>query len=305
MKIQDVLYTMMFLCLGFASYGQITSPQYGEEQRWFIAMNEDRIETVKPYRYDPTKPYSYAYFGRASNKMATLRLLEGDNALHLQVVLNADDNSQDAYFRFGVGGVNEQEEYNINKFFNVRNGKVYYTFFDFIELGTGMDVIDLYYDHDIQEYQLHHNGEPVACGDLLIEGVKQVFITADNGDNVGTEVLVSIAPEIDLMLPCSPQCEEVDELAEERLAETTLEVEAYPNPANKHLTVQLEPIVNETITINMLDALGRTALHQRADIKAGHTAKIQLNTQTLDAGIYYLTIQSTYKFETQKITIFN
>ncbi len=305
MKIQDVLCTMIFLYLGFAGYGQITSPQYGDEQRLVLTMNEDRIEKIKPYRYDPEKPYSYAYSGRASNQMATMRLLEGDDFLHLQVVLNANDNSQNAYFRFGVGGVDAQEDYNIDKFFNVRNGKVYYTFFDFIELGTGMDVIDLYYDHDIQEYQLQHNGEPIACGELAIDGIKQAFVTAQNGDNVATEVLVSFSPEIDLLLPCSPECELVDELAEERLVETIQEIETYPNPAREYLTVELEPFENEIITINMLDAIGRTALRQRAEIRAGHTAKIELNTQSLDAGIYYLNIQSAYKFETQKITVFN
>lgn len=305
MKIQDILFIMIFLYLSFASYGQITSPEYGGEQRLVLTMNEDRIEKIKPYRYDPEKPYSYAYSGRTSNQVATMRLLEGDDFLHLQVVLNADDNSQNAYFRFGLGGVDAQEEFSIEKFFNVRNGKVYYTFFDFIELGMDTDVIDLYYDHDIQEYQLQHNGEPIACGDLAIEGIKQAFVTADNGDNVNTEVLVSIAPEIDLFLPCSSACEAVDELAEERLVETIQEVETYPNPARDYLTLELHPFVNETITINMLDATGRIALRQTEDIRTGHTTNIHLNTQNLTAGVYYLNIQSDYKFETQKITILN
>lgn len=305
MKKQNVLFTMIFLCLSFASYGQIISSKYGGEQRLVLTMNEDRIEKIKPYRYDPEKPYSYAYSGRTSNQMATMRLLEGDDFLHLQVVLNADDNSQNAYFRFGLGGVDAQEGFSIDKFFNVRNGKVYYTFFDFIELGTGMDVIDLYYDHDIQEYQLQHNGEPIACGELAIEGIKQVFVTAENGDNTATEVLVSLSPEVDLLLPCSPECELVDELAEERLVEAIQEIETYPNPAREYLTIELEPFVNETIRVNLIDAMGRIALRQNADIRAGHTAKIELNIQALNAGVYYLNIESDYKFETQKITIFN
>jgi len=300
MKMKYSLVLLLFVCLSFAMSGQIENPQYGDVQNWVLTLNEDRIERIKPYNYDPERPYSYATFGRVSNERATLRLQEGEDFLHMQVVLNAAD-SQDAKFRFGVGGVDADGNYTIEKFYNVNNNRMYYTFFDFVELNAATDVIDFYYDDDAKEYQLRHNDAPVICGSLDIAGVKEVFVTAENGDNTNAQVYVSIEPEIDLLLPCDPACLEVDELT---VGDVTQTFDTYPNPANEYVTVEFDSLLDENIHINLVDATGKIAHRHSQEVRAGHVADIHLPTAHLQTGIYYVNIQSQQKFDPKKITIF-
>lgn len=300
MKMKYSLVLVLFVCLSLVARSQIINPQYGDLQNWVLTLNEDRIERVKPYNYDPERPYSYAYFGRVSNDRASLRLEEGDDFLHLRVVLHADD-SQDAFFRFGVGGVDADGNFELAKFYNVNNNKLYYTFFDFVELNADTDVIDFYYDDDAKEYQMLHNNMPVICGELDIAGMKEIFVTADNGDNVDRQVYVSIEPEIDLLLPCDPACMELDELIDD---ETVHEFEAYPNPVNQYLKLDLHAQLDETVQVNLVDIAGKIVHHHSQEVRAGHFAGIQLNTAHLQAGIYYVHILAKQKFEPKKITIF-
>jgi len=288
------------VCLSFVMYGQIENPQNGNLQNWVLTLNEDRIEKIRPYDYDPERPYSYAYFGRASNEQATLRLREGEDFLHMRVVLN-EQSSQDVFFRFGVGGLDADGNYEIAKFYNVNNNRMYYTFFDFVELNADSDVIDFYYDDDLKEYQVLHNNMPVICGELDIAGIKQIFVTANNGNNVDRQVFVSLEPEIDLLLPCDPACKEMEDLDD---SDTTQSFETYPNPANQYVIIDFDSLLDENIHINLVDAAGKIVHRHSQEMKAGHAADIRLNTAHLGAGIYYVHILSQQKFEPKKITIF-
>ncbi len=288
------------VCMSFVMYGQIENPQYGDVQNWVLTLNEDRIEKIKPYNYDPERPYSYAYFGRASNEQATLRLREGEDFLHMRVVLHTAD-SQDAKFRFGVGGVDANGDYEIAKFYNVNNNRMYYTFFGFVELNADTDVIDFYYDDDAKEYQLLHNDTPVICGELDISGIKQIFVTAENGDNIDRQVFVSLEPEIDLLLPCDSECMEVEELTQD---DTPQSFDTYPNPANQHVIIGFDSLLDENIHINLVDAAGKIAYRHSQEVRAGHAAAVRVPTAHLQSGIYYVNIQSQQKFEPRKITIF-
>ena len=302
MKMKYSLVLLLFVCLSFAMSGQIENPQYGDVQNWVLTLNEDRIERIKPYNYDPERPYSYATFGRVSNERATLRLQEGEDFLHMQVVLNAAD-SQDAKFRFGVGGVDADGNYTIEKFYNVNNNRMYYTFFGFVELNADTDVIDFYYDDDAKEYQLYHNDTPVICGELNIPGIKQIFVTAENGNNVDRQVFVSIEPEIDLLLPCDPECMEVEELTNHN-NDTAQSFDTYPNPANQQVTIGFDSLLDEHIHINLVDAAGKIAYRHSQEVLAGHPVTIRVPTAHLQTGIYYVNIQSQQKFDPKKITIF-
>jgi len=300
MKRKDSLMLLLCVCLNLVAYGQIVNPQYGDVQNWVLRLNEDRIESIKPYNHDPERPYSYAYFGRASNDEATLRLREGEDFLHMRVVLHEAD-SQDAFFRFGVGGVDAEGNYEVAKFYNVNNNKMYYTFFDFVELNAVTNVIDFYYDDDAKEYQMLHNSMPVICGELDIAGIKQVFVTANNGNNVDRQVYIAIEPEIDLLLPCDPACIEVEELTDDGAAQS---FDTYPNPANEYVVIGFDALIDENIHINLVDVAGKIAYRHSQEVRAGHPAAIHLHTAHLQTGIYYVHIQSQRKFEPKKITIF-
>lgn len=300
MNRKNSLVLFLCICLNLVAYSQIVNPQYGDEQNWVLTLNKDRIETVKPYGYDPEKPYSYAYSGRVSNDRATLRLRENEDFLHLRVVLQATD-SQDAFFRFGVGGVDVDGNYEIAKFYNVNNNKMYYTFYDFVELNAPTDIIDFYYDHDAKEYQMFHNNMPVICGALDITGIKQVFVTADNGNNIDRQVYVSIKPEIDLLLPCDPTCMQVEDLTDDGTAQVFT---TYPNPVNQYMTIGLDTMFDEVIMVRLVDAGGRVVHRHSEEIRAGHRTAIHLPTLHLQTGIYYVHIQSQQKFEPKKITVF-
>jgi len=300
MKMKNSLVLILLICLNFAAYSQVVNPQYGDVQNWVLTLNEDRIEKIKPYNYDSERPYSYAYSGRVSNDKATLRLLEGEEFLRLRIVLHAED-GQDAFFRFGVGGVDADGNYEIAKFYNVNNNRMYYTFFDFVELDAATNVIDFYYDDDAKEYQLRHNDAPVICGSLDIAGVKEMFVSADNGDNTNAQVYVSIEPEIDLLLPCDPACMEVNELTVGDVPQT---FDTYPIPANEYVIVEFDSLLDENIHINLVDAAGKIAYRHSQEVRAGHVADIHLPTAHLPTGIYYVNIQSQQKFDPKKITIF-
>jgi len=300
MNRKDSLVLLLCICLNFAAYGQIVNPQIGDEQNWVLTLNEDRIETVKPYGYNPQKPYSYAYSGRVSNEIATLRLRDGEDFLHLRVVLHAAD-SQDAFFRFGVGGVDANGSYDIAKFYKVNNNRMYYTFFDFIELNGPTDVIDFYYDHDAKEYQMFHNDMPVVCGVLDIAGIKQAFVTADNGDNINKQVYVSVKPAIDFLLPCNSSCVQVEDSTDNDVAQS---FDTYPNPADQYMTLSFDTTFDEIIMARLVDAAGRVVYRHSEEVRAGHSTAIHLPTAHLQTGIYYVHIQSQQKFDPKKITIF-
>jgi len=77
----------------------------------------------------------------------------------------------------------------------------------------------------------------------------------------------------------------------------------HPNPAEDRLTITMTPLMDETIEISIIDAIGRLALHQIYDGLADHTNTFDFDITNLNSGIYYIKIGSAYKFETKKITI--
>jgi len=77
----------------------------------------------------------------------------------------------------------------------------------------------------------------------------------------------------------------------------------YPNPAENQLVITLTPLVDEIIKINITDAIGRLVLHQAHNGLAGDTNTINFDITNLNSGIYYVKIDSAYKFETKKVIV--
>jgi PKD repeat protein len=66
-------------------------------------------------------------------------------------------------------------------------------------------------------------------------------------------------------------------------------VRAYPNPATRHLTVQLAQPLLHPASVQLTDALGRPCVQQL--LPAGDT-RLQLGLQTLPAGLYMLQVDT-------------
>ncbi len=78
---------------------------------------------------------------------------------------------------------------------------------------------------------------------------------------------------------------------------------AYPNPATSKLNIEINSIIDETVSINILDAMGRVVLRHQQDVNASTISTVSLDITDLVSGMYYIQIDSEYKFETKKITV--
>jgi len=128
------------------------------------------------------------------------------------------------------------------------------------------------------------------------------------GGTVSGECLTGCEPDIVREFPVPPVCEIVTvdcvPLYERFEADTPQGyIEAYPNPANHQVTLEILPVSNETITINIVDGLGRIVQHRSETVLEGNDNIFHLDVSQLTGGIYYIKIDSEYRFESQKITI--
>ncbi len=90
---------------------------------------------------------------------------------------------------------------------------------------------------------------------------------------------------------------------EDKLSTQSQDFIVHPNPAENRLAITLTPLVDETIKINIIDAIGRTLSHYEKNVITDNTNTFDFDITELTSGIYYIKIDSAYKFETKKITV--
>ncbi len=75
--------------------------------------------------------------------------------------------------------------------------------------------------------------------------------------------------------------------------ETSLDVSVFPNPSNDLVNVRIvaDNASNETMTVSVLDATGR-AVYSAQESFNGSAALYQMNVSNLDAGVYFVRIES-------------
>jgi hypothetical protein len=76
--------------------------------------------------------------------------------------------------------------------------------------------------------------------------------------------------------------------------------QVYPNPVISNLQMQIGCTKNVSATLKLVDVLGRTTIQQAKELVTGQN-NIELNMQTLAAGVYQLIIQTDSKQVTYKI----
>jgi len=79
--------------------------------------------------------------------------------------------------------------------------------------------------------------------------------------------------------------------------------ELYPNPFNNHLTIPLQSSINQKLTIDIVDILGRQVdliLNNQTITKSSN---IQWNSSNLGTGIYFVRVTNENEFQMKKISL--
>jgi hypothetical protein len=75
--------------------------------------------------------------------------------------------------------------------------------------------------------------------------------------------------------------------------ETSINVSVFPNPANDLVNVRIlaDNATNDRMTISVIDATGRT-VYSAQEAFNGTAALYQMNVANLDAGVYFIRLES-------------
>jgi len=79
--------------------------------------------------------------------------------------------------------------------------------------------------------------------------------------------------------------------------------ELYPNPFNNHLTIPIQSSINQKLTIDIVDILGRQVdliINNQTII---NSSNIQWNSNNLGAGIYFVRATNTNELQIKKISL--
>lgn len=323
---------MVLIGFGLSSYAQ-TPSDLGQQQHLYLKLHnddptiQDHIK-VKPASDDVAKPFSYSYYCYANSEEATLRLFEGsdivapDDGVSFHAQLTLMDNVPSLFIRFGVSIGDFKRTYSLNSYHSdpVFNNipRLYYDK-GHIEVSQG-GIIDIYYDGE--SYQMTYDGNPLECTTGTFSGLREAFVSTYGRLNTGGEVnfmlepyggtvsgecLTGCEPDIVREFPIPPVCDivTVDCITDNKLETDIAQgyIDAYPNPANHQITVNINPVSDEAITINIIDAIGRTVQHRLETVLEGNDNIFHFDVSQLTGGIYYIKIDSEYRFEAQKITI--
>lgn len=301
---------------------------------------QDHIN-VKPLSDDNSKKFSYGYYNNVDTETATLRLFEDDDLVapdegtgfHAQLKLMSDVPS--LFIRFGVSMGNFKRTYSIN------NEKLYYNR-GHIDVFPETR-IDVYYDgslyqvhyNDVQieceevdasglretfvsSYGRTNTGGEVhlsfapyvgvldacrlpvlKCEDANLDDCNFVYLDCEATGGIGCYIPFTPVENCSAIEPT-----ECGENADNKLpAQQLHDFIVHPNPAENQLTITLTTLVDETIKINMVDAIGRLVSYQAHDGLAGNTNTIDFDITNLNSGLYYIKIDSEYRFETKKVIV--
>ena len=79
-------------------------------------------------------------------------------------------------------------------------------------------------------------------------------------------------------------------------------VAAYPNPATDVLNMNITLNNNETVVVNMFNALGQIVITETRNLSAGANT-VQLNTSNLDAGVYMVSVTAGTGSSTTRVVV--
>jgi hypothetical protein len=89
----------------------------------------------------------------------------------------------------------------------------------------------------------------------------------------------------------------------ERKTATTSLLSLYPNPADEYLKLNYPAKDNDEIVIQILDSNGKV-LETRNEIKSPGSTSTYLNVQNYLPGIYFITINSSDNYFTEKFLVY-
>ena len=140
------------------------------------------------------------------------------------------------------------------------------------------------YDAPLQSLNLQGSAITVIASGFLSPS------SNSNGEAFGLYVATSMGGEL-IPLP---------ETTSSGVEETENSFAVYPNPADNYLNIKLENASEATSTINIYDLSGKQVLSQNLPVKQ---KTIQVNTELLKNGLYFLTIVNSNTVMTKKIQI--
>jgi len=79
--------------------------------------------------------------------------------------------------------------------------------------------------------------------------------------------------------------------------------ELYPNPFNNHLTIPIQSSINQKLTIDIVDILGRQVELILNNQTITKSSNIQWNSNNLGAGIYFVRATNTNELQIKKISL--
>ena len=79
--------------------------------------------------------------------------------------------------------------------------------------------------------------------------------------------------------------------------------ELYPNPFNNHLTIPIQSSINQKLTIDIVDILGRQVDLILNNQTITNSSNIQWNSNNLGAGIYFVRATNTNELQIKKISL--
>jgi len=311
-------------CFCSANYAQ-TVPVPGQQQHLYLKLYKDDPVTpdhikVKPLSDDPNDKFSYSHYAHVDTETATLRLLEANDAVlpddgvafHAQLTLM--DEVPSLFIRFGVSMGNFKRTYSLN------NEKLFYDK-GHVKVNQG-GKIDIYYDGSA--YQMTYDGVPFECTTGAFSGLREAFVSTYGRLNTGGEVDFMFEPYnkelISCVLGCQPNFFGPDSISscdvtirppkvcllgggKGKVDESEGYITTYPNPLDNQLMVNINPVIDEDLIIRIIDAVGKTVQLHPATVIEGSDNNFHLDVSHLSNGIYYIKIDSEYRFEIQKITI--
>ena len=119
----------------------------------------------------------------------------------------------------------------------------------------------------------------------LYSAVKIVTISATTPNSTGNDIEMNLNPaginELDMNVPV---------------------LEAYPNPANKQLNIQLSADMNTTLKVELLSLTGAVILQDNWVVNAG-VNQHQLNLENCTNGAYLLKVSDTHGSRTLKVIL--
>lgn len=151
---------------------------------------------------------------------------------------------------------------------------------------------------------------PCLDGVTDIDQVLNCFLAdpeiVNSNSCITIEEVIELADSITNLLPLT-LCLSVEDEAHtigvgiEELS-TISSAKVFPNPANDHLIIQLNSLINSKASFRIIDIFGRELIKEDLNIQQGESGH-QFNLEALPSGTYLLNLQIGEESNTQKIQV--